>query len=86
MKYLERILFVVNSSLGVAITIEDAKNVIGIIILIFQALLVIYNVITKIVNHVKNGKVEEIPQAIQNGIDDLNQLKDSNDSKDGDAK
>lgn len=75
MKYLEWSLFGINSVLGVAITLEDARNIIGIVILIFQALLVIYNVISKVIKHIKSGKTDEIPQTIQDGINALEEMK-----------
>ena len=76
MKYIERVLFVINSSLGIAITIEDVKSVVGIVILGFQLILVVYNVIEKIIKHIKNKNPEKIPEEIEKGIDQLKDLKD----------
>ena len=82
MKNIEYGLIAVNSVLGLSITLEDAKNIIGIIILIAQAILVIYNIILKIIKHIKDGKHQEVANDISQAIEQLQDLKDG----DKDAK
>ena len=74
MNKLEYALITVNSILGVSITLEDARNILGIIILAFQVLLIIYNVILKIWAKIKNKDFEGIKEDIEDTIEDLQEL------------
>ena len=79
MKNVERILFLINSAIGLSITIEDVTNVVGLVILIFQAFLLIINMIAKIKEKWKRG--ESIEEDVKQGIKDLEQLKGDKDGK-----
>lgn len=74
-KILESLLFVINSIIGTSLTIEDVSNWVGLVILIFQAFLLLYGIITKIHHNIKNGKIEENDKLIEQGIKQLDGLK-----------
>ena len=78
-KILESILFVINSIIGTSLTIEDVSNWVGLVILIFQAFLLLYGIITKIHNNIKHGKIEDNDKLIEQGIKQLEDLKKGRD-------
>ena len=74
-KILESVLFVINSIIGTSLTIEDVSNWVGLVILIFQAFLLLYGIIVKIHNNIKKGKIEDNDKLIEQGIKQLEDLK-----------
>ena len=82
-KILESILFVINSVIGTSLTIEDVSNVIGLIILSFQLILVVYNVILKIYSNYKNGKMEDNDKIVQKAVNQLEDMKTKGRDDDG---
>lgn len=72
---LEYALIVVNSVIGLSLTIEDAKNILGIVILILQGLLIIFNVAKKIYKRVKNKEYDLIDDDLKEAIDDITKIK-----------
>lgn len=82
-KILESLLFVINSIIGTSLTIEDVSNVIGLIILSFQLILVIYNVILKLYSNYKKGKMEDNDKIVQNAVNQLEDMKKKGRDDDG---
>lgn len=76
MNKLEYILIAINSALGLSITIEDARNWLGIIILLLQLGLIIFNVAKKVYQRVKSKQYDLIDDDIKDAIDDINNLKE----------
>ena len=75
MNKLEYALISINSLIGLSITIEDAKNILGIMILILQAILILYNVIRKIYQRIKRGEYELIDDDIKESIEEIENIK-----------
>lgn len=75
MNKLEYALISINSLIGLSITIEDAKNILGIIILILQAMLILYNVIRKIYQRIKRGEYDLIDDDIKESIEEIENIK-----------
>ena len=71
----------VSIGLGVTIGIAQIETILGIIVLVFQIILIIYKCIMKIVEHVKSKNLKEIENDLQETIDDLEKLSDK--TKDG---
>ena len=60
----------------------DIQSILSIIILVLQALYIVgYRIIYPIVKSVRNKKYDEIDDIIEEGIDDLEDLKDSMNKK-----
>lgn len=77
MKILQNTLVVINSTLGLALTLEETEKILGIVILCCQFVIIVYNVISKIVDKVKNGaSTKELIGTIEDGVKDMNELKD----------
>ena len=72
----------VSSAVVVFITTLDIQSILSIVILILQALYILgYRIIYPIVKSVRNKKYDEIDDIIEDGIDDLEDLKDSMNKK-----
>ena len=72
----------VSSAVVVFITTLDIQSILSIVILILQALYILgYRIIYPIIKSVRNKKYDEIDDIIEEGIDDLEDLKDSMDKK-----
>ena len=72
----------VSSSFVMFFTMLDIQSVLSIVILILQALYIVgYRIIYPIVKSVRNKKYDEIDDILEEGIDDLEDLKDSMDKK-----
>lgn len=72
----------VSSSIVVCFTMLDIQSILSIVILIMQALYILgYRIIYPIVKSVRNKKYDEIDDIIEEGIDDLEDLKDSMNKK-----
>lgn len=76
MNKIEYILICINSIIGTAITIEDARNWLGIIILLLQLILIIKNVSIKIYKRIKNKEYQYIDDDIKDAIDDIQEIKE----------
>ena len=72
---LEYALIAINSIIGLSLTIEDAKNILGIVILILQGLLIIFNVAKKIYKRIKNKEYDQIDDDLKEAIDDITKIK-----------
>lgn len=72
---LEYALIAINSIIGLSLTIEDAKNILGIVILILQGLLIIFNVSKKIYRRIKNKEYDQIDDDLKEAIDDITKIK-----------
>ena len=59
---------------GYAIT--NIENILSIVILILSILNILYNMITRIIDKIKNKKYDEIPQEIEDGINQIENLKE----------
>lgn len=75
MNKLEYALISINSLIGLSITIEDAKNILGIVILILQAILILYNVSRKIYQRIKRGEYDLIDDDIKESIEEIENIK-----------
>lgn len=75
MNKLEYALISINSLIGLSITIEDAKNILGIIILILQAILILYNIIRKVYQRIKRGEYDLIDDDIKESIEEIENIK-----------
>ena len=72
----------VSSAVVVCFSTLDIQSVLSIVILILQALYIVgYRIIYPIVKSLRNKKYDEIDDIIEEGIDDLEDLKDSMDKK-----
>lgn len=72
---LEYALIAINSIIGLSLTIEDAKNILGIVILILQGLLIIFNVSKKIYRRIKNKEYDQIDDDLKEAINDITKIK-----------
>lgn len=72
---LEYALIAINSIIGLSLTIEDAKNILGIFILILQGLLIIFNVSKKIYRRIKNKEYDQIDDDLKEAIDEITKIK-----------
>lgn len=72
---LEYALIAINSIIGLSLTIEDTKNILGIVILILQGLLIIFNVAKKIYKRIKNKEYDQIDDDLKEAIDDITKIK-----------
>lgn len=72
---LEYALIAINSIIGLSLTIEDAKNILGIVILILQGLLIIFNVSKKIYRRIKNKEYDQIDDDLKEAIDEITKIK-----------
>lgn len=72
----------VSSAVVVCLSTLDIQSVLSIVILILQALYIVgYRIIYPIVKSLRNKKYDEIDDIIEDGIGDLEDLKDSMDKK-----
>ena len=62
---------------GVTIALVDIQTILGIIILAFQVILIIYRLVRGIIEHYKNKEYDKIETDIQNGIEQIQNLSDS---------
>lgn len=76
MNKLEYAFISINSIIGLSITIEDARNFLGIVILIMQLILIIYNISRKVYNRIKKGEYDKIDDDIKEAIEDVKNLKE----------
>lgn len=65
--------------LGTAFGITQLDTILGIIIMGLQIVLILYRLAMKIIDKVKRGKIDEIPQDIEDAKEDLEDLKDRKD-------
>lgn len=72
---LEYALIAINSIIGLSLTIEDAKNILGIVILILQGVLIIFNVSKKIYRRIKNKEYDQIDDDLKEAIDEITKIK-----------
>lgn len=61
--------------------VAQIQTILGIIVLSFQVLLIIYKCVVRIINHAKNKDVNAIQNDLEETIDDLQKLSDKD--KDG---
>ena len=64
--------------LGVSISLASIETILGIIILCFQIILILYKFISKVVEHCKNKNFIEIEQDIKDAKDELEDLRNDN--------
>lgn len=76
MNKIEYVLIAINSIIGTAITIEDARNWLGIIILLLQLILIVKNLSIKIYKRIKNKEYEYIDDDIKDTIEDIKDIKE----------
>lgn len=79
MEQLNRIMrssVVVGTSLGLAITITDVYNILGIVVLLFQIGIIIAQVAMRIKDSFKKGNDEDIKKALEDGLTDLKKLQE----------
>lgn len=81
MKNITNILEDVSIVFGVTIGLSQIQTILGIIVLTFQVLLIIYKCVVRIVNHAKNKDLTGIQNDLEETIDDLEKLSDKD--KDG---
>ena len=80
-KNITNILEDVSIVFGVTIGLSQIQTILGIIVLTFQVLLIIYKCVVRIINHAKNKDVNAIQKDLEETIDDLEKLSDKD--KDG---
>lgn len=72
----------VSSLVVVCLSTLDIQSILSIVILVLQAIYIVgYRIIYPIVKSVRNKKYDEIDDILEEGIDDLEDLKDSMDKK-----
>lgn len=81
MKNITNILEDVSIVFGVTIGLAQIQTILGIIVLSFQVLLIIYKCVVRIINHAKNKDLNGIQNDLEETIDDLQKLSDND--KDG---
>lgn len=64
-----------NAFLGLSLTLDDVHAVLGIVMLVFQILVIITKAVFKIYEKIKSKKFEEIPEVLEEAVDDLGTLK-----------
>lgn len=77
MTKLEYALISINSVIGISITIEDFKNILGIIILTLQILLILWNLAKTIYHHIKNKEFDKIDDDIKDAIENLKEKENN---------
>ena len=82
MKNITNILEDVSIVFGVTIGLSQIQTILGIIVLTFQVILIIFKCGVKIYNHIKKKDVDGIQSDIEETIDALENLSDK-DKKDG---
>lgn len=66
---------------GVGVALIDIQTILGIILLAVQLSLLLFKLITRILNGIKNKKPEEIETALKDAEEEIKSLSDKN--KDG---
>lgn len=66
---------------GVAISLPMIQSILGIIILSFQVVLILYKGISRIVKAIKNKNPKELEDALNDTKGELENLKDKTDGK-----
>ena len=62
---------------GVTISLIDLQTILGIIILSFQIVLILFKVGKRIYNAIKKKDINEIENAFKDGVEDLQNISDS---------
>ena len=81
MKNITNILEDVSIVFGVTIGLSQIQTILGIIVLAFQCILIIYKCAVRIYNHAKKKDLDGIEQDLEETIDALKDLSDND--KDG---
>ena len=63
---------------GVTIGLSQIQTILGIIVLSFQVILIIFKCVMKIIGHVKNKDVAAIEHDLEETIESLENLSDKN--------
>ena len=63
---------------GVTIGLSQIQTILGIIVLSFQVILIIFKCVMKIIDHVKNKDVTAIEHDLEETIESLENLSDKN--------
>lgn len=71
---------------GVALSIENIETLLGVILLAFQIILILWKLGLRIYEHIKNGKYNDVTEDIQKGIEDVTQLQNGLKDRNGEQK
>ena len=63
-----------NAFLGLSLTLDDVHALLGIVMLIFQILVIIAKAVIKIYDKIKAKKYEEISDVLEDAVEDLEDL------------
>lgn len=74
---LEYALISINSVIGISITIEDFKNILGIIILSLQILLILWNLAKTIYHRIKTKEFDKVDDDIKDAIEKLKEKENN---------
>lgn len=66
---------------GVGLGIAQIEQIMGIILLAFQILLILFRVGLRIYKHIKDGDLEKASDEAQKGADDIGNLRKKDDGK-----
>lgn len=71
----EQIASSILGALGLTVSVQDLNQIINLILLILSVINILIVLGNKVYNHVKNKKYDEVPQDINEAIDDIEKLK-----------
>ena len=79
---------IVSSVLFVSISVQDIQSILSIIIIVFQVLYIIgFRIVYPVIKKIKENKFNEVGSIIKDGIEDLENIKESvEDSKQEDKE
>lgn len=66
--------------LGSLIGLSNIEDILGIIILVFQIILILYKVIKKVIDKIKNKEYNELEEEVEKAIEDLKKAKEDHKS------
>ena len=66
---------------GVTIGIAQIETILGIILLSFQICLILFKLVFKVINRIKNNEYMKIEEDIEKAQEDIKNLSDKNDGK-----
>ena len=68
---------------GVGLGLAQIEQILGIVLLVFQVLLILFRVAVKIHSHMKKGEIKEALEEAKKGQDELKELTRKGENEDG---
>ena len=63
-------------TLGITLSVQDLTQIVNLILLILSVINILWILFIRIKEHIKNKNYDEIPNDINNAIEDLNNIKE----------